>query len=136
MWTFMFRGQPNQNGNHLSKYGKFQKMRKGRLLLSLPLLYIATSLYHLALFIITSWSILYENHFSNRLSFQQKNNERSIVKDSMNPEYQLNGSCRKWRRGDSGEDTSRKRQRRDQTANLDTGNNPRNAVLMVRTVFI
>ena len=74
--------------------------------------------------------------FSNWLSFQQTNNERSIVKDSMNPDYQLNGSCIKRRREASSEDTSRKRQRRDQTANPDTGNNPRNAGLMVRTVFI
>ncbi|XP_078341464.1 uncharacterized protein LOC111107382 isoform X2 [Crassostrea virginica] len=61
-----------------------------------------------------------QHQLSPSYNQSQTNNERSIVKDSMNPDYQVNGSCRKRRREASGEDTSRKRQRRDQTANPDT----------------
>ena len=52
----------------------------------------------------------------------------------MNHDQELNGVCRKRKREASSEDTSRKRQRRDQTANLDTGNNLRDAGLMVHIV--
>ena len=70
------------------------------------------------------------------LSFQQKDNESSHVKDTMNHDYEFNGNCRKRRYEINGEDTSRKRQRRDQTTNLDTGNNHRDAGLMVHIVYM
>ena len=54
----------------------------------------------------------------------------------MNHDQELNGSCRKRRKEASSEDMSRKRQRRDQTTNLDTGNNQRNDGLMVHIVYI
>ena len=54
----------------------------------------------------------------------------------MNHDHELNGNFRKRRREASSEDTSRKRQRQDQTANLDTENNHRDAGLMVHIVYI
>ena len=54
----------------------------------------------------------------------------------MNHDNELNGNCRKRRREGSGEDTSRKRKRQDQTTNLDTGNNQKDAGLMVHIVYI
>ncbi|XP_078341618.1 uncharacterized protein LOC111109276 isoform X2 [Crassostrea virginica] len=61
----------------------------------------------------------------------QNANERCLVEDTMNYDQELNGVCRKRRREASSEDTSRKRQRRDQTTNLDTGNNQKDAGLMI-----
>ena len=65
------------------------------------------------------------------LSFQQKDNESSQVKDTMNHDFEFNDNCRKRRYETSSEDTSRKRQRKHHTSNPDTENNHRDAGLMV-----
>nr|XP_022313080.1 uncharacterized protein LOC111118077 [Crassostrea virginica] len=61
----------------------------------------------------------------------QKSNGNSLVKDTMIYDYDLNGSCRKRKIATEKEDTSSKRQRRDQTTNLVIGNYDIDAGLMV-----
>ena len=54
------------------------------------------------------------------------------MKDTISYDYDLNGNFRKRKMATESEDTSSKRQRRDQTTNLDTGNYNRDADLMVK----